>query len=150
MVNRNRFVQFIKKAGAVFLMTLTLSLGFHSPVFAACGDYSGGRNLLTIPPWYKYLEDDTATGGVTGRCVPKVDSVDDSIPIVLAVIEIMLRVATYIAIIMFIYGAIRMIISQGSPDEVKKSRDTVVNSVVGLVIALIATAVVNFVGRAVG
>lgn len=148
MVRISKTITTLKYTFVAFMALVTLLVMTPRPVAAACSSSAG--SLLGIPTWYKYLQDDTGVSSATGRCVPRVSQFKDALFILLAVIEILLRVATYIAIAMFIYGAIRMIISQGSPDEIKKARDTLTNAVVGLVIALIATAVVNFVGRTLG
>lgn len=150
MIKKNKTkIGLFSRFAVVISLVLGTLLGPVAPVYAACGD-AGSSFALGIPTWYKYLPNDDALGAATGRCVPSVNSVDDFLLIGLAIVEILLRIGTYIAIAMFIYGAIRMIISQGSPEEVKKSRDTITNAVIGLVIALLSTAVVNFMGRTLG
>ena len=46
---------------------------------------------------------------------------------------------------MMIVGGINMATSQGDPAKVKKGRDTLLYGVIGLVVALLAFAIVNFV-----
>ena len=46
---------------------------------------------------------------------------------------------------MIIYGGISYVISAGAADKVKRARDTIVYSVVGLVVAIIAFAIVQWV-----
>ena len=50
-----------------------------------------------------------------------------------------------VAVIMIILGGINYATSQGDPAKVKKGKDTVLYGIIGLVIALLAYAIVNFV-----
>lgn len=49
------------------------------------------------------------------------------------------------AVIMLIIGAIRYIVSGGDPAGVKGAKDTIIYSIVGIVVAILAFAIVNFV-----
>lgn len=113
------------------------------PVMAAC---SSGTDILSIPTWYKYLSEDTELTAATGKCKPKIKRFSDGILILLAIVEIMIRIAIYIATIMFIYGAIKLVVSQGSPEGVKGGRNTILNAIIGLVIALVSVGLINLVG----
>lgn len=104
---------------------------------ASCGP--GGL----LPSWYKYLDSET----IAGKCTPKFDVPADTSKILLAVFEIVLRLGTFIAIGYIIYGGFTYIISQGEPDKAKTAKSTIINALIGLVIALFATAIVNFVGN---
>ena len=61
------------------------------------------------------------------------------------VINIVLGVLAFITVAMIIIGGISYSTSQGDPGKVKKAKDTILYGVIGLVIALLAFAVVNFV-----
>jgi len=61
------------------------------------------------------------------------------------VINIMLFVIGIACVIMIIYGGIRYTISRGNPDDVKNAKNTILYAIVGLVIAIIAYAIVNWV-----
>lgn len=49
-----------------------------------------------------------------------------------------------VAVIMIILGGFVMMTSSGDPGKVKKGKDTILYGVIGLVIALLAFAIVNF------
>jgi hypothetical protein len=98
-----------------------------------------GGNFLSFPTWYEYLNK------VSGTCSPRIDSLSDIWLIVAAVIEILLRVAGIVAVIFVIYGAVSLITSQGEADKTTRARDTIVNSVVGLAIAIMSAAIVAFI-----
>lgn len=56
-----------------------------------------------------------------------------------------LALAGAIAVAFIIYGGIKYMISRGNPDEIKKARDSILYSVIGIVVVMIAFIVVNFV-----
>jgi len=50
-----------------------------------------------------------------------------------------------VAVIMLIIGGLRYVISQGSKEGVSQAKDTILYSVIGIVVAILAYAIVNFV-----
>ena len=66
------------------------------------------------------------------------------------IINIMLFVIGILCVIMIIWGGIRYTISNGASDKVKDAKNTILYAVVGLVIAIIAYALVNWVFDTVG
>ena len=50
-----------------------------------------------------------------------------------------------IAVIMIVLGGISYATSQGDPGKVKKGKDTILYGIIGLIVALLAFAIVNFV-----
>jgi len=54
-------------------------------------------------------------------------------------------VAGIIAVGVIIFGGVRYSISQGDPGKVKKAKDTIMYAVIGLVVTLLAFAIVAFV-----
>ena len=59
--------------------------------------------------------------------------------------NIVLFVAGALAVIMIIYGGIRYITAHGDEKQVKVAKDTIVYSVAGLIIAILAYALVTFI-----
>ena len=59
--------------------------------------------------------------------------------------NIMLFILGAVAVIMIIVGGIRYATSNGDQSAVKGAKDTILYAVVGLIVALIAYAIVNFV-----
>lgn len=122
------------------------------PVHAAASpETCRGRSTLgieVVPKWYKYLVDDSdpfdpATQGCKfSRGFP------DSIPLILlAVFEILLRVAGIAAVVFVIYGGFQYLTSTGEPDKAKAARTTITNALVGVMIVMFATVIVNVIGR---
>lgn len=118
----------------VAIVTLGL-VAFAAPVYAAsCGD-----------------------GTAAGEAMCGVSQIDNSgtTPTTLydtikTIINVLLFVVGIIAVIMIIWGGISYVLSAGAADKAKKSRDTIVYSVVGLIVAITAYAIVNFVFTNVG
>lgn len=61
------------------------------------------------------------------------------------IVNVLLFIAGAIAVIMIIIGGIRYVTSNGAQDQVKAAKDTILYSVIGLIVALLAFAIVNFV-----
>lgn len=59
--------------------------------------------------------------------------------------DIMLFILGAISVIMVIVGGIRYVTSGGDPQQVKAAKDTVLYAVIGIVIAILAYAIVSFV-----
>ena len=66
------------------------------------------------------------------------DSVD-------AIITTIIGVLGIVAVVVIILGGTQYVLSQGDPGKVKKAKDTIMYGVIGLVVALLAFAIVNFV-----
>jgi FtsH-binding integral membrane protein len=108
--------------------------------FATTNPCAGPKLFDIIPSWYEFLPSSNATGS----CQPALTSLSDIWLIVAAVIEILLRIATLAAIAFVIVGGVSFITSQGSPDKTAKARSTIINALVGLIIAISASLLVGF------
>jgi hypothetical protein len=99
-----------------------------------------------MPTWYEYLNlDSQCAVAIKNKQNP--GSYFHVIPLIaLAVIDILLRVAGMVAIIFVIFGGVELLTSQGSPEKAGKGRGTIINSLIGLAIAVVAIVFVNFVG----
>ena len=124
-----------------------------SSLFVFLADTCSVKTFFGIPPWYKYLVGSgrMASNKVTGACelVGKLQWSDFSL-IALALLDMALRVAGLVAIIFIIYGGFQYITSDGQPDKTKDAQSTIINALVGLGIALFATAMVSFIGNRLG
>lgn len=129
------------------LLSVFMFMSFSAPVLAAPQTPCDGGTFLGFPTWYKYLDGDHYKELSTNQdvCNPKMNGLNDIWKIVAAVIEILLRVAGIVAIAMIVWGGISYTISQGNGDKTKDALKTIINSLIGLVIAIGATGIVNFV-----
>lgn len=131
--------------GGIFMPLYTVS--------AACG----GSGFLGFPTWYKYLQLDDNCKIVgpaktiednNGNAVETVD-ISKAIPrVVLAVIDILMRLAGMAAFAFIVISGFKFVLSQGSPDKEKQARQSLINAVIGLVISIFAigatTALANY------
>ena len=60
-------------------------------------------------------------------------------------INIMLFIIGILSVIMLIYGGIRYVLSSGDSGAVTNAKNTIMYAIIGLVIAILAYAIVNFV-----
>lgn len=105
-----------------------------------CG---GGGSFLGFPTWYEYV---CARGGGDFRILAN-DTGPSDIPLVaLAVLEILLRIAALAAIAYVVFGGVKYVVSQGEPDKTSEAKGTIINALVGLIIATFAVAIVRFIG----
>jgi hypothetical protein len=111
---------------------------FANSIAGGCENKFFGLNS-----WFHYLN---VNRGTNNMCEVQFHFPTDVPLVILAVIDDLLRIAGVIAVFYVIYGGIRYIISQGSPDEVSKAQTTILSALVGLVIALISVTVVGYVG----
>lgn len=96
-----------------------------------------------LPKWYKYLEVSS-----NGAICDVTAEFPGAIPaILLAVAEILLRIAGILAVVFVVYGGFQYLMSTGEPDKAKAARTTIINALVGLMIAILSTAIVNLVGN---
>jgi hypothetical protein len=96
------------------------------------------RSFFGFPVWDKYLQHNP-------DCGPKLTAMGDIWLILLALIEILLRVAVFVAIAYVLLGGFKYITSRANPDKVSTAKTTVIDALIGLVIAVAATAVVSFI-----
>lgn len=78
----------------------------------------------------------------TAVCSSKGDKADS---LVKTVVNTLLYVLGAIAVIMIVVGGIRYTTSNGDANSIKSAKDTILYSVIGLVVAMMAWAIVNFV-----
>lgn len=99
-------------------------------------------NFFGLPAWYKYLnpKDDIS------KCVPVVDELNDIWLIGLAVVELLVRLALYIGIAFVIYAGIKYSESRGNVDKATSAKNTLIDAITGVIIAMVVVAILSFVG----
>ena len=61
------------------------------------------------------------------------------------ILKIVFAILAALAVLFIVMGALRMVTSQGNPQEASKARSTIIYALVGLLVALLAEAIVAFV-----
>jgi hypothetical protein len=105
------------------------------------------KTFLGLIPWYHYLKLDKNCEVVNFNLL---GSHSDLLLVVLAVIDDLLRIAGVVAVAFVIYAGFRYVTSQGSPDETSKAQSTITNALIGLAIAMVAVALVSYLGNKLG
>ena len=101
--------------------------------------YTIASSFLGFPTWYEFLPKNPNDGS------PRISSISDIWLILLAAIDILLRLAAILAVFVIIYAGFEFITSQGDPEKAKKARGTIINALIGLVISVTAATIVVFI-----
>ena len=107
-----------------------------STVSAACDD-----RFLGIPPWYRGLTD----GDCNIQALSSAGLSRFIWTIVLNIIEMAIVIVAYIATFFIIYGGFLYMTGGSNPSQVEKARKSILEAVIGLVIAMAAIALTNLV-----
>lgn len=110
-----------------------------------------GGGFFGLPTWYRYIKN------FDNDCVPEVSflkngKVDGAVifQVALAIIDILLRLGALLAVGYVMYGGFVYLTSQGEPDGTKRGRQAITNALIGLVITIMASAIVAFIGARLG
>lgn len=153
MTNKLMPIKTVLRYLVVFAISISSMVIFVPTTVQAADTCPGSGDFFSLPRWYKYLPDDGDCGVLVERYG---DNADRNNPInigstagavLLAIIEIMLWVAGVVAVGFVIYGGIRYSMSQGMPDRLQAAQKTILNGIIGLVIAVFAVAIVNLVSN---
>lgn len=84
-------------------------------------------------------------GSNADAAVCKAQNEDNATSMIKIVINILLYIIGIIAVIMIVVGGIRYTVSNGNASSTKEAKDTILYAVIGLIVAMMAYAIVNFV-----
>ncbi len=111
---------------------------------------SCSKPFLGLRTWFYYLP----SAAFDNQCrITSFDALGASsgfILIALAILDDLIRVAALVAVGFVIYGGIQYVTSQGSPDMTKKAQQTIINALIGVVLAIFAASIVAFIGNKLG
>ncbi len=117
------------------------SVVFSSPAAAACSDAS----ILGITPWYRGLQEQKKDGA----CVIKSPGSGKGelskfiTTIILNILQAGFGIAAYVAAFFIIKGGFTYMLSAGSSDGMSDAKKTITNAIIGLIIVLLAAAIIN-------
>lgn len=131
-----------------FITQLGLLLG------APCTFDKSPSSFLGFPHWYQYLSGtgistDPSSFSAVVVCNPQLSKLSDVWLIAAAIIEILIKLAALAAVAFVIYGGVTYMLSQGEPDKTTRARQTIINSLAGLAVAVLAAAIVAFIAGSV-
>ena len=75
---------------------------------------------------------------------------DDLMPVVNTIINIVIGLVGLVAVAMIIYGGLRYTTSAGDSKKVTDAKNTILYGIIGLIVAVLAFAIVNFVIQGLG
>lgn len=101
-------------------------------------------SFFAFPRWWKYIDSSKID---TGTCTINAKIPDDILPISLAIVDMLLRVAGLIAIVSIIIAGVSYITAAGAVEKTASARRRIYNSLIGLAIVAIASSVVAFIGN---
>jgi len=115
------------------------------------------QGFFNFPVWYKYLIEagKMEVNSATGRCEvvgygPDKFMVTDLGLVALALVDIAFRIVGLVAVAYVVWGGIQFVTAQGETERTKKARQTVINALIGMIIALISVGFVAFIGARIG
>lgn len=123
------------------------------PLFTTFADACTSKPtfLGILKPWYQYL---TLAKDSTGHCsvanFTALGNHSGFLLIALAILDDLIRIAALVAVGYVIYGGIQYTTSQGSPDATSRAQSTIINALVGVVLAVLAASIVAFIGNRLG
>lgn len=89
--------------------------------------------------------------GYSSECISKgTCELNDFIILLVRGSQIMLGVVGSIALLMFIYGGVTFVISEGNAEKVKKAKEIIIGSIIGLVIVFSSYMLISFILKSVG
>jgi hypothetical protein len=138
VVNSRGDIYKLKKLAVFFALIVSFSIVPSQVAFAAA---DGCTTKFGIPTWYRYLP-------TTSKCevIDKDLNGKTVFPfIILGATDIALWLAGLLAVFMILWGGYKFILSDGNPDQIAGARKTILNAVIGLVIAIFAAQVVKFI-----
>ena len=121
------------------------------PTIFSAVDQQCKRGFFEFPRWYDYLDVQYIKVGAESSCqVVGFSMPGDLLLIVMAILDMLLRLAGLVALGFIVYGSIQYVISQGEPDAAKKALTTIINALIGMVIAILSVGIVAFIGSRLG
>lgn len=114
----------------------------------ACNLPHGG--FFFLPPWWEYLK---GQYDQLGDCAPVLNLSSNPTQfwlIGMAALDALLRVAGFLAVVSIMLAGAQLVFTEGNPEKATSARNRLINSLIGLAIAVSATALVALAGNVIG
>lgn len=127
----------MKKSIIILAAILMSGIGMVSvPALATGGSSAQNQNTTTNSAAKSAIDGVNSTGTSSSTNVNG---------IIKTVVGVMMFILGALSVIMIIYSGIQYVISAGDSGKITKAKNTLIYSIVGLVVAIFAYAIVNFV-----
>lgn len=103
------------------------------------------NSFFFLPHWWQYMP--SFKVDALYQCVPNLNFPSSVLPVGLAVLDMLLRLAGFAAVIAIMISGIQYIAAQGNPEKAASARKMLYNALIGLGIAFTATLFVAFIGN---
>lgn len=128
-------------ASTMLLVSLLSPLALAQPAGGGGSAPQGNERFLTFPAWYRGLPRES-DGGV--KIFDGADGISRTIWVIaLNVVEIVIQLVGYVSVVYIMIGGYRYLLSNGSPDGNVRGRKTILNAIIGLIVAIASVAIVN-------
>lgn len=129
----------MKRKFLTLLLTLLTTGAMIMPVYAQSDDFTGPYKKRALNKYEQTLKDNTRLGGY--------DNVATSGPTVTAakIINWLLTLLGAIAISLSVYAGMVWLLARGNEDQVKKAKDILAGSAIGLLIILASYSITAYV-----
>ena len=136
------FMRLIVIAGLLVSPALsTATVAAASPLSQAAVCTSGAGNFFGFQPWYACLP-----GGDTGQ--PRLTKLTDVFLVLFPVVDSLVKVAVLVAAGYVFFMLFKMATANGNSSTVATALGGMRDAVVGLIIAMVSVAIVNFIAGA--
>ncbi len=138
----------------LLIVSLLLIIGASAVTTLAIGNFQSTyakdceHRILTFPPWYRGLTNADCSMKSPADLAQAGDESGIkafATTILINASEILIQLAGYGSLIFIIYGGFRYMTSQGEPAGITAAKKTIANASIGLLIALLAVAIVNYI-----
>jgi hypothetical protein len=102
---------------------------------AAADSCSNDKPVLLFPPWFRGLK--------CKNDVVQITDINQIWIIVMNVVQWLIIAGGYVALYFIIWSGFKYIIAAGDPQKITTAKETITNAVIGLVIVLVSTAIVQ-------
>lgn len=123
---------------AAYLLVAGLVVLQPQNAYAACN-----AHFLTFPAWYNGVTD----GDCNIKSPEDVGGINKFIIIIaMNFLDMLFQAVAYITVGYILWGGFKYVTSYGEASEIVLARQRILNAVIGLVIAMVAVGIVNYLG----
>lgn len=130
----------MKKLKAIFT-----SVPAASVVFGAALALTLGLSAMQPVAAQNNIEGGIGAGALSAKSNEQPDNIDGDNGMFKRITDVLLFIVGAVAVIMLIVGGIRYVTSGGNQQAVSDAKNTILYAIVGIIVVLLAYAVVNFV-----
>ena len=127
--------------GLVGSVAMPVTVAAASPATQVAVCSSGAGNFFGFQPWYACLPKDDKGN-------PKITSQNDIFKILFPVVESIIKLAMYVAIGMIFFMLFKIATANGNSNTFATALGGMRDAVIGLIIAMVSVAIVNFIAGA--